>query len=246
MKTSSKLLLTALVIILITILSILIWLRTNINEYTITPSGKEVTNSIVLEKFNSLNISGNFEVTIINDSSYKANYSVDENFLEYIEFENIDNTLYIKIKKGLGLKKNIKLELSVGSLSKIVLSAGASVIKSQKIIEENLELNLSSGSFLKLEIDVSSLSSNISSGSELILLGKAENTSFNISSGSDLDANELITENATINTSSGSDAKINVNNTLNATASSGSSIYYKGEASVVSSNISSGGELKKH
>lgn len=246
MKTSNKLLIFAFATLLTIIMAVLIWLKLNYKEIAITSSGKEVSKSMELSEFNSLSVSGNFEVMLIADSSFTANFKTDENFLEYIQFEQVDKTLKIKMKSGVGLKNKIKLDLGISNLSSIKISSGASVLANQRLIEESLDLNISSESFSKLEIEVQNLISNISSGSELLLSGKAENATFDLSSGSELEAFDLDTDTASIKVSSGSDSKIKVNKSLNATASSGASIYYKGEASVVSSNISSGGELKKY
>lgn len=246
MKKSTKLILFALSILLLLILILIVWFRVNLKEFVINPSGKKINKSITLNEFETVTISGNFETTLIIDSTYTANFQIDENFVQFLEIKQDNKNLTINTKKGLGLNNRVKLDLGAGELSKIYINSGSNLKSKDTLHTDNLTINISAGSHSDLILNINNLKAQISSGSTFDIAGKTIKSEFEVSSGSTLQAFELKTDTTIVNVSSGSGAKINASKAIFSTASSGSSIIYKGEAQILQSDISSGAKISKY
>lgn len=136
-----------------------------------------------------------------------------------------------------------KVYVSFKDLDKIDASAGSDVISENKFKLDNLKVDSSSGSDIKLELDAKDVRVGSSSGSDITLKGTAISLKADASSGSDIDAAELQTKDCDASASSGSDVKVNATEKLNASASSGADVYYSGNPKTKDINESSGGDV---
>ena len=154
--------------------------------------------------------------------------------------------IYIREKSWFNLNWNKdprKVYVSFKLLNKLEASAGSDVISQDLLKLEKLNLDASSGSDVKLELEASDIVVESSSGSDIFLKGKVSVLQANASSGSDINANELQAKKCTASVSSGSDVRVNVTEKLNADASSGGDITYSGNPKTKDINESSGGDV---
>jgi hypothetical protein len=140
-------------------------------------------------------------------------------------------------------KDSRKVYVSFKFLDKLEASAGSDVISQDLLKLEKLNLDASSGSDVKLELEAGDLVVESSSGSDIFLKGKALVLQANASSGSDINASELQTRKCTASVSSGSDMRVNVTEELSANASSAGDISYSGNPKIKDINESSGGDV---
>ncbi len=154
--------------------------------------------------------------------------------------------IYIKDKSWFGMnwnKEPRKVYVSFKTLDKLHASAGSDV-NSQSVLKlDNFDLDVSSGSDVKLELDANHLRVESSSGSDVSLNGKAAVAEVSASSGSDISAGDLEIKKCSAHVSSGSDIRVNVTEELNADASSGGDITYSGNPKVKNIKESSGGDV---
>ncbi len=154
--------------------------------------------------------------------------------------------IYIKDKSWPHLNWNNeprKVFVSFKTLDQLHVSAGSDV-NSQSVLKlDKFELDVSSGSDVKLELDARQIRVDSSSGSDVSLNGKAEVAEVSASSGSDISAGDLEIKKCNASVSSGSDISIRVTEELNADASSGSDISYSGNPKVKNIRKSSGGDV---
>ena len=156
--------------------------------------------------------------------------------------------IYVKDKSWSGLNwnsKSRKVFVSFKTLDLVEASAGSDVSSQSVLKLDKLNLQVSSGSDVKLELDANELSVDTSSGSDVALTGKAVSFHAAASSGSDIDAEQLVSKKCNANVSSGSDIKVNVTDELDADASSGSDIVYSGNPKMKNIRESSGGDVTK-
>lgn len=186
---------------------------------------------------------------------YLTQKNVEEVFVE-AEPDDLDKIItkvedgilkiYIKDKSWLGMnwnKEPRKVYVSFKTLDKLNASAGSDVNSSSVIKLGKLDLDVSSGSDVKLELDTDELRVESSSGSDVSLNGKASVAEVSASSGSDISAGDLEIKKCTASVSSGSDIRIKVTEELNANASSGGDITYSGNPRVKNIRESSGGDV---
>jgi len=154
--------------------------------------------------------------------------------------------IYIKEKSWLNLNWNSKprkVHVSFKTLDKLDASAGSDVVTVSPIKVDNLRVDSSSGSDVKLEVNAGEMRVASSSGSDVTLKGNAGKLEVDASSGSDIDASDLSSKDCDASVSSGSDIDVNVTETLKANASSGGDISYSGNPKSKDINESSGGDV---
>lgn len=154
--------------------------------------------------------------------------------------------IYIKEKSWLNLNWNSKprkVYVSFKTLDKLDASAGSDVVAVSPIKVDNIRIDASSGSDVKLEVSASEMRVSSSSGSDITLKGSTNKLEVDASSGSDINAGELTSKDCDASVSSGSDIKVIATETLKANASSGGDISYSGNPKTKDINKSSGGDV---
>jgi Putative auto-transporter adhesin, head GIN domain len=164
---------------------------------------------------------------------------VDENGVLKIYYKNPN-------KVSWNANKNVKLNAYVTykSINSLSASSGSFMESDMPVHADDLKIEVSSGAEMELDIETKDCSINVSSGANAKIGGNATNTKIIASSGSYLKAEKLTTENCTASASSGAEIKIEITKKLNASASSGGAIRYKGNPTIESKKLSSGGEVK--
>jgi len=139
--------------------------------------------------------------------------------------------------------KSRKVYVSVKELKKLDVSSGSDVNSQNTLNGENLDVKVSSGSDVNLDIYYKNFSVDTSSGSDATISGKTKNFEAEASSGSDIKAQDLESVICKVSVSSGSDATVSVTDELYAKASSGGDIRYYGNPQIKDINESSGGDV---
>ncbi len=219
--------------------------------------------------FTGIQVSTGVNVVFKQESPTSVKVTADADKLQYVitKVENGILKVYIDNKGVKNLKfKNLSVSVSSPRMENIQTTSGASFIVVNTIREDNINVEVSSGSNINgkfnvadnMNISVDS-GSNIragvtagkialkgTSGSNTNLEGTAGMGMFEVTSGAVCKAENLSISNAIIESSSGASISLAVKNRLKVEASSGASVKYKGNPEI-ESNISkeSGGSLKQ-
>ena len=198
--------------------------------------------------FHGISVSSGIDLYLTQKNIEEVVVEADEDELDKIitKVESGILKIYIKEQSWFNLNWNTeprKVHVSFKTLDRLEASAGSDV-KAQGILKvEILNLDASSGSDIKLELEANELSVETSSGSDISLKGNVLFVQASASSGSDINASELQTKKCIANVSSGSDIRIHVTDELDANASSGGDIIYSGNPKKKDINESSGGSI---
>ena len=205
-----------------------------------------------LDSFTELSISGNISVELIASDTHKAEIEILKGDIDKLVTSVKGSTLKIKFKNKDGWnwggnQNKAKITLHYVKLDGIDASAGSKVSCKDAIAASDFELDASSGSSIKIELDTESLDVDVSSGASIKVYGVSDIQSVDISSGASYHASDLESKKCTVEASSGASAKIWVSQTLSADASSGASIRYKGdpEDTNLDPGKYSGGSIRK-
>jgi hypothetical protein len=217
---------------------------------TTSLSASNETENRKVAAFTSIKVSSGIDLYLKMGDTEKVTVVADDDQIDDLVTEVSGGVLKIYMKDRFlnfnwGINKERKVYVTVKTLEALSASAGSDVYSESVITSENLKLDISSGSDLKIEVDASELWLEASSGSDAKLRGKAKNFRANASSGSDLNAEELKTKICKVEVSSGSDAKVYVTDEFYANASSGGDIQYSGEPTHKDIHESSGGDVSK-
>ena len=201
------------------------------------------------KSFNSIQVSTGIDLYLKMGSSEEVKIISDEDIIDKVITEVKDGTLKIYVKKSnifnWGLNKTRKAYVTVKELEKISASSGSDVRTENTLKGDNLEIRLSSGSDVEMDVIYKNLSIDASSGSDAKLQGKVKTLEAEASSGSDINAQNLESQVCKVRASSGSDISVNVSEEIRANASSGADIKYYGNPDIKDIDESSGGDVKR-
>lgn len=178
--------------------------------------------------FDQIEVSRGLDVYLSQNKTENLTVQADENLHDIIITKVENNVLKIYTKKNISYAEAKKVMVSFKDIFKISSTSGSDVYGTNIISANNLELYITSGADMDLDVKVNSLYCTASSGGDLKIRGTADALVATASSGSDINAAKMNALTANASASSGADIIINVSKELNATAQSGGDITYLG------------------
>jgi len=227
--------------------NLILLLITSVALISFTYDGDKETRT--LETFHSIDVSGSYDVTLVQSDEHKAEIEMIKGNIEKVDIAVKGGTLYLKYKKkGFKWGNDTKARVTVyySKIKALEMSAGSKVKTDGSISAKSFLLDVSSGASATIEIEANMLEVDISSGSRAKVSGSADTQKVDCSSGAAYQAKRLETKKASIDVSSGSAANIWVTEEITAEASSGGSVKYKGapEKKNIDAGKYSGGSIK--
>ena len=244
MKTSNKILLVVLILILALGIISSIWLRVTVFAEAVEGDGNVQQQERRLEDFHKIDVAGSFKVYFTQDSIQRIMVTADSNLMDYIQTDVVNGELKVSPRSRIR-SRNLQLDISAMELTHFKASGGAHVFGTNLITGPELNLRGSAGSSFEMETLVERLMVRLSSGSDAMLAGQADSATFQASSGSQVNAFDLVAQTVKVTASSGSNLNVNAQKELSVKASSGSDIQYMGAPFVNELNLSSGAVVQQ-
>lgn len=197
--------------------------------------------------FNDVEVNGNFDLYLKQDSLRSVRVEADENLMEYIEVKVEGNKLVLEPKEGYNLSgsKHIKIYVSSPVFRKLHASGACDIFGENKISStEMIDIDLSGASDIKLELNAPKVEAELSGAGSIALKGETKDFSVIGSGSTDIRCFELMTENTTVKLSGAGDAEVFASVKLDVKVSGAADVKYKGNAAV-SQNVSGAGSVKK-
>ncbi len=200
-----------------------------------------------LSSFRSLDASGSFDITLVRSDQNRIEIQSQQVAVKDIITQVVGGRLKVHYTKRVNRlrKKHTDITLYYNYLDNIELSASAEVMSADPLVVDQLDLDLSSGADLQLEIKTNTLEVNMSSGADMQLSGQCRYQNIDLSSGAHYKALQLQSDAADVDLSSGSLAKIRIKSKLIADSSSGATLRYLGKPAQINVHSSSGGTIKQ-
>jgi hypothetical protein len=177
-----------------------------------------------IDDFQKVDVSGAMNVEVIADKDFNVTVEADDNLLGQIRTELDGDTLKVYSKGRISPKTKITVKISMPNLDGIEVS-GASNVTASNLKNDDLEINLSGASKLKID-------------------GKTTNAKFDVSGASKFDGENLEIENAEIDNSGASNVLVSVTKNLTADTSGASRVTYIGNPAV-EKNVSGASSVVK-
>jgi Putative auto-transporter adhesin, head GIN domain len=178
----------------------------------IVGSGISKTEQRNVSNFTKIEVSGALNVEVVTNKDFNVTVEADDNLLSQIKTELDGDTLKVYSKGWLSTKTKINIKISMPNLDGIEVS-GASNVTASNLENEDLEIELSGASKLKID-------------------GKTTNAKFDVSGASKFDGENLEIENAEIDNSGASSVLVSVTKNLTADTSGASKVTYIGNPAV--------------
>lgn len=208
----------------------------------ISGEGDVVTETIHVDGFTGVHASSGIDVNISQGDFY-VEVVADENLHEYITVEKEGNSLRVGSERNIYRAKSKVVNITLPELSSIKISSAGDVNAETDFTCEDLDIDISSAGDLKIGVEAKHIDISISSSGDCDIWGDAESLDARLSSAGDLDASDLEADYVDVRVSSAGDASVFANEEIRMSASSAGNIYYRGDATVVSSHTSSAGSI---
>lgn len=200
-------------------------------------SGTEKTEKRQLAAFNELEITGSFNVTLVQDSTSSVTITTDDNIVSVIKTDVSGDKLKISSdKKNLCSTKEIAITIGVRNIKSIAASGAVELASNGRLNMGDLKLNLSGATKINLDVVAANIETEAKGVSEVTLKGQARSHEIEFSGSGDLKAFDLVTGNYSIESSGQSNCEINVLNELNIHTTGAAEIKYKGTPTKINKN----------
>jgi hypothetical protein len=217
---------------------------------TINGDGNQKKETRTVADFSSLSSYGAIDVKIVYGHSNSIEVEADENLLPYIETNVENGKLIIQTKKNVNLKSRRKMIVSVSmtKINTLQLSGSGNIDgngsftsdeETKIMLSGSGNIHLASGSFKNLNVAISG------SGNILVKGGSANSVLVSVSGSGNADCSDITAEKVDVKISGSGNAKVNVNKSLSANISGSGNVYYKGNATDISTRIIGSGKAIK-
>jgi hypothetical protein len=215
------------------------WLKSKTGNGNITKETRKV------ESFDGIKASAGINVLLFQGDEEKVVVETDENLQECIVTEVRGSTLHCYIDCRVHFSRKLNVYVNYKVLNKINASSGSDVSGETPLKTNFLDVEVSSGADVRIEVDAKDVSCDVSSGSDATIKGKADAFRGNASSGADIKADGLTVKSCEASASSAGDIRISVTEKIRANASSGGDITYFGNPEIEHIEESSGGDVTR-
>jgi len=185
----------------------------------------------------------------VNFSSTEEKIIVEANsdLQDRIIIQKKGNTLIAKLRNNVNIRGNatMNLYLTTANISSFLISGDVDITLEDELVTETALIVMSGDSNFKGQLKVLSLDLDIDGDSDVDLYGTADSVKAELSGDSDLRDYDLSIKELNINLSGDSDAYLSVSESIKIRATGDSSLYYKGEASILEKYITGDSKIIK-
>lgn len=207
-------------------------------------STTSVTENRPLSSFDKIEISGAFEVVLVQGSTEELKVEADEENIGKIISKVTGNTLKIYTQGTHCCSGKMGLTISFKNINSIDLAGSISMTSSGPIKADQLEIETSGATKTNMEVSASKLDVEISGSGNTSFIGSATNVEVEISGSGKFLAPELTASNYEIEISGSGNAEVMASENLEVSVSGSGKVKYKGDPKI-KQEISGSGKLEK-
>ena len=196
-------------------------------------NGKVTTEERTVDDYDTIKVSGSFDVFLVSGSEGKLTVEAEENLMPYIITENKGSALVIKNKKGINLRlgrnKKIKITVPFEDIEAISLSGSGDVNGKDLIKAQDFRASLAGSGNMAIQVNAKCMSGSVSGSGDLTLKGSTERVKLQIAGSGDIHAKELHATHAEAHIAGSGNIKMNCNGGILKVRVSGSGdVHYTG------------------
>lgn len=216
---------------------------------SIIASGNVTTQDRTLTGYDGIEVEGAITADVsFSTSGEQIEIVADDNLQQYIEVSISNNVLKIKIRDGISINGRATLKAHIitnPNVDYYRVSGASHIILRDTVKVEDLTLSASGASNVTGAVLAQSTDINLTGASKVSITGTTDNLDLNASGASDLSDFSFTANQGIFDLEGASVARLTINKTIGITASGSSSLVYKGNASVNSSNLTGASTVKK-
>jgi hypothetical protein len=209
-------------------------------------SGNLETEAYTFTDFTEVEIGSAFEFEIQQSNSYSINITADDNVMDYVQVSKDGQTLKIRLRRFLSLGPvTLRASVTMPQLSGLTVSGASRGTVSDFSSTEDLDITVSGASEVTGDITAGDVDFDISGASTIQLEGSANDVVADVSGASDFNLDAFTVHNADVDFSGASEGTINLDGRLDADLSGASTLWYIGEPTMGTIDISGASTLSK-
>ncbi len=197
--------------------------------------------------FDSVSVSNQFNVRIVQADAFSVQLNVDENIVEHLDVQQNGSELLIQLKPGWYQLNQVQLDATVEipRLAKASASGASTITFSEILNDSRMEADASGASLLQGYLVTPILDIELSGASTAELDGMVEDLKVDASGASTGKLSTLSAITADVDASGASNIHVNVAEKLTGDASGASTVKYGGEVQTVSVDTSGASSVKR-
>jgi hypothetical protein len=149
-------------------------------------SGASLDKNFSVSDFHGIEVSGGFDVTLVQGNTENLILTAQENLFEHITVKVDQGILKIYTENNIMATQPLKARIMYKSIDKIRVSGGGDVKSETPVNVPNLGMDISGGGDLSAVINTDELECRISGGGDAKINGNIKRYEFNLSGGGDL------------------------------------------------------------
>lgn len=212
----------------------------------IEDSGIHSSKDFSLKPYDEITVSGPIKLLLRQDSSFKLNIGADSNIIASVKAEVSGHELTVKLDpaKYCGTD-SIIVTAGIGELKKLSANEAVRVYTTSKINLNDVVIDLSGATVLKLDMNVGKLTLNNDGSAKINLIGQAGVHQLKSKGSISLNAFDFVTGVYDLDIEGAGKSNINVLNDLKVKTTGATEIYYKGNPKNVEEKKSGVSKLQK-
>ncbi len=198
--------------------------------------------------FESLGVSGSFDVYLQKGQEGRIELSVEENLEPYLETEVSGGTLKVRWKKGANIRTTKKTTITVyfEEISGVALSGSGDIISRDQISSETMDIALAGSGDINLDLKVRELTAAVSGSGDIELSGVCKIFDGAVAGSGDIKAYDLKADKGELKISGSGTIHATVEKELSARISGSGNIRYKGSPRIEDIKISGSGNVSTY
>ena len=218
-------------------------------EDYVTPSAEVTEQERTFSDFSELDVSDAFKVYVtFSEGEESVRIEANKNLHSHIQVSKYNNRLTIKLDDNLNIRDGeatLNVYITMQQLTE-VFAAGAAQVKFQnQLTGNNFKLQLTGASSLNGQMQVNKFHSILVGGSNMNISGIADSFDFEGTGASNMEGFDFETNKFTADLEGACNASLTVQESLVVKAEGASNIYYKGNGTITSQNLSGASQIHK-
>lgn len=193
-------------------------------------NGTVTTNTRTTQPYDKIDVSGSFDVELIQGTEGTIKVAADENLQEYILTEVHGNTLEIYSKNGVSINshKGIHITVPVTDLESVQLTGSGSIQNNQNLNATTFKATVTGSGDVSLTVTAQNINADVTGSGSLSVSGKSEHLTANVTGSGDFIGKKLQCNDAIVSVQGSGNLLVNCSNHLQASVTGSGDIIYTG------------------
>lgn len=209
-------------------------------------SGKVTTTKVKTADYNEIAVVGSLTAELVSGNEGDISIKADDNLHEFVEVENTNGTLVIKMKKGVSYssRNDIIVTVPIAEISTISLTGSGDVLGKNTIKGAALTINVTGSGDVELTTEATGIDAKVTGSGDMKLSGKVENLEVKVSGSGDFEGYNLDATNVEVYVSGSGDAQVTANASIKARVHGSGDIKYRGNPATSDTKVMGSGSVK--